>query len=172
MIRGLSLTQPHASLVSIEAKKIETRSWSTSYRGWLAIHAAKGFPAWARALCLEEPFHSHLQRHLLPQADPKTSYLINPADGLPLGVIVAVTEVYDCRPTSRPMCGTFAEAWVNKLSEQEYAFGDYSRGRHGLFLRNTHRLPEPIPCKGALGLWRLPPDVEQRIREQLPAVRW
>lgn len=37
----LTLWQPWASLIAIGAKWIETRSWSTRYRGPLAIHAAK-----------------------------------------------------------------------------------------------------------------------------------
>lgn len=40
-MKALSLTQPWASLVAVGAKRIETRSWRTSYRGPLAIHAAK-----------------------------------------------------------------------------------------------------------------------------------
>lgn len=52
--RALSLTQPWATLATLVvsgAKRVETRSWKTPYRGWLGIHAAKGFPAWARLLC-------------------------------------------------------------------------------------------------------------------------
>lgn len=41
----ISLWEPWASLMAIGAKKIETRSWATSYRGWLAIHAAKRWTA-------------------------------------------------------------------------------------------------------------------------------
>ena len=37
--RALTLHQPWASLIAIGAKTMETRSWSTSYRGPLAIHA-------------------------------------------------------------------------------------------------------------------------------------
>src|SRR3954451_22243677 len=50
-IPALTLTQPWATLVAIGAKQIETRSWGTSYRGWLAIHAAKGYPDAAKAEC-------------------------------------------------------------------------------------------------------------------------
>ena len=41
-MKVLTLTQPWATLVAIGAKHIETRSWATSYRGPLAIHAGKG----------------------------------------------------------------------------------------------------------------------------------
>ena len=50
--RCLSLIQPWATLVAIGAKKVETRSWKTPYRGWLAIHASKAFPKDAQ---LERP---------------------------------------------------------------------------------------------------------------------
>lgn len=39
--RALSLWQPWASLIAVGAKAVETRGWSTPYRGLLAIHAAK-----------------------------------------------------------------------------------------------------------------------------------
>ncbi len=48
-IRGLTLTKPWATLVALGHKRIETRSWSTVYRGPIAIHAAKGLPRWALA---------------------------------------------------------------------------------------------------------------------------
>lgn len=42
-MKAITLTQPWASLVACGAKKIETRSWRTHHRGWIAIHAAKGW---------------------------------------------------------------------------------------------------------------------------------
>lgn len=41
MCKAISLWQPWASLIAYGVKTIETRSWSTSYRGPIAIHAAK-----------------------------------------------------------------------------------------------------------------------------------
>jgi hypothetical protein len=40
-MKAVSLWQPFASLIYTGAKKIETRSWPTNYRGPLAIHAAR-----------------------------------------------------------------------------------------------------------------------------------
>lgn len=59
-MKTISLWQPWASLVAIKAKRIETRSWYTSYRGPLAIHAAKVFPKWVHELCCEAPFSEAL----------------------------------------------------------------------------------------------------------------
>lgn len=38
---ALTLRQPWASLVAIGVKQVETRSWTTAYRGPLAIHSSK-----------------------------------------------------------------------------------------------------------------------------------
>jgi len=40
-MKAITLWQPWATLVALGYKEIETRSWPTSYRGPLAIHAAK-----------------------------------------------------------------------------------------------------------------------------------
>ncbi len=50
--KALSLLQPWASLVVMGLKKIETRSWTTKYRGTLLIHAGKGK---AGALVAQQP---------------------------------------------------------------------------------------------------------------------
>ena len=43
-IKAISLWQPWAEAMRLGLKRNETRSWPTSYRGWLAIHAAKRKP--------------------------------------------------------------------------------------------------------------------------------
>ena len=43
-MKALTLHQPWATLVAVGEKRIETRSWSTDYRGPLAIHAGKARP--------------------------------------------------------------------------------------------------------------------------------
>lgn len=43
-MKVLTVRQPWASLISLGVKRIETRSWSTSFRGPLAIHAGKARP--------------------------------------------------------------------------------------------------------------------------------
>jgi hypothetical protein len=180
-MRGLSLTQPWATLVAIGAKKIETRSWSTPYRGDLAIHATKGFPDWAVATCLEEPFRPVL----------KAAGVGMPAD-LSRGVIVAVARLADVLPIveingkmPRVRCvglddEAIARVWdptalagVNghvgdiQPNEHEAAFGDYTPGRFGWLLEDLQALPEPIPCRGYQGLWTVAGDVEAQIWRHL-----
>lgn len=55
-MRAITLMQPWASLIALGAKRYETRSWKTHYRGPLAIHSSRDFSKASRALCHCEPF--------------------------------------------------------------------------------------------------------------------
>ena len=46
---------------------------------------------------------------------------------------------------------------------KERAFGDWSPGRYGWKLKDPRVLSEPIHCKGSLGLWKLPPEVADKL---------
>lgn len=145
-MRILTLTQPWATLVAIGAKRVETRSWRTDYRGELGIHAAKGFPAWARELSYVEPFASALR-----------AAGITMATQLPRSAIVGVVQVINCTDTERAR---------TYLSEQELAFGDFSDGRFAWMTVGVRRLATPIPCSGHLGLWTPEPHVRGSLVEQ------
>lgn len=147
-MRAITLTQPWATLVALGEKTIETRSWSTSYRGPIAIHAAKGFPKDAWMLCMEEPFFEVLT---------KTHHLW--ATNLPRGEVIATAYLRDCISTTSDAC-KFA---IERGSPHESAFGDYSPGRFGLLLDSVRRLTKTIPFRGMLGLWEFP---DTYLREQ------
>src|SRR5690348_441422 len=95
-MKAITLTQPWATLVAVGEKRIETRSWSTSYRGLLAIHAAKGWPLVAAALCADEPFRTAL----VPAADFDRFVTVGregvSAPDLPCGAVVATCWLIDC----------------------------------------------------------------------------
>ncbi len=134
-MKALTLTQPWATLVAIGAKTIETRSWSTSYRGPVAIHAAKGFPKWARAFTMEPVCYEAVRYANQRPADLLAAY--------PLGVVLATARLVNVLPTEK----------INGISAQEEAFGDYSPCRFAWFLEDVKELDKPVPAKGALGLW-------------------
>jgi hypothetical protein len=142
-MKALTLTQPWATLVAIGAKRIETRSWSTKYRGPLAIHAAKGFPKWAREFTMKPVCYQAVKGHG-----------IGSPDGYPTGVVLATCDLVDCLPTEATCCipGVFDDfPELNTPLERE--FGDYSAGRYGWVLENVRQLQVPVPAKGSLGLW-------------------
>lgn len=172
-MRCLTLTQPWAQLVAIGAKKIETRSWSTLYRGPLAIHAAKGLgPVGGVSglidVCSGEPFLSVLKAAGIIEGGIRK-------DRLPLGAIVAVCNLVDCMVILETGLitanGVFPKTAQPLPSDQECTFGDYSPGRYAWLLCDVQALPEPIPAKGALGLWE--PDLVTQMaikRQQITAI--
>lgn len=151
------MTQPWASLVAIGANVIETRDWPTKYRGPFVIHAAKGFPRDARALCGTEPFRSALAAG---------GYVS--ADELPLGAIVAVVELKSllvCGPST--LRDIRARSRRGELPPHKADFGDFSDGRYGFVLDDVRRVEPPVPARGMLGFWELPADVEAMVRARI-----
>lgn len=164
-IKCLTLTQPWATLMTTPhpdtgepVKLFETRSWSAGYRGPLAIHAAKGFPKWAREQCAQEPFASVLdalgypENVITPQPGQKGYNWRN----LPLGKVLGVVQLEQIRPTYHRE--------ISKYLDQhplEEAFGDYTPGRFAWMTYGMVPVAEPFdaPVGGFhQGLWTLEYD--------------
>jgi hypothetical protein len=165
-MRAVSMTQPWASLVG--DKRIETRSWRTSYRGPLLIHASKGFPVTERMLCWQDPFFRCLLAILGMTDKGQSGEEI--AMRLPVGALVSVCNLVDCRRMASSEDNPFFDeerefdiSPAGSLTEQERAFGLYEVGRYAWILEDVRRLPEPIYCKGALQLWTPPVDVRDKL---------
>jgi len=146
-MKALSLTQPWATLIIIGAKSVETRSWMTQYSGPIAIHASKKFPDEDKDLCMEPPFRQAL----------RAGGILGPAD-LPTGAILGTAVLRGCR---------FTEDVAHQLSAEEQAFGNYEPGRFAWFLQDARRIAIPIPCRGKLGLWTVPPEIAEQLKAVL-----
>jgi hypothetical protein len=156
-VKALSLTQPWAHLVMLGAKQWETRSWKAFHRGEIAIHASKNYPNWARNYEINRHFKEALVR-----ASSRPNDVI--------GKIIAIATLTDCRPTT--------DFWIEEMypasdravviSDAEAAFGNFEAGRYAFKLENV-RPVKPIECKGALGLWTVPPEIEHAIRQEVAA---
>lgn len=139
-IKALTLHQPWASLIALNAKCIETRSWSTRYRGPLAIHAGKFLDtlelsrlASVGALDIVGLAAAGLVR---------AGYALGPGH-IPLGRVVALATLADVQPITPE----------NTPAEPERSFGDYTPGRFAWYLSDVRPLPRPIPAKGGRRLW-------------------
>ena len=148
-MKVISLSQPWATCVVIGAKRYETRSWRTNYRGPLLIHAAKRYPSDAKHFAFRLFFDSGdgnkslLQNHhpLLHEGFLKALVY---AEHLPTGAIIGKVKLIDCIPT---------ESVRDCLSAQEKLLGNYEDGRWAWKLENYEMFDKPVPAKGALGLW-------------------
>ncbi len=139
-MKALSLWQPWSTLMSIGAKRIETRGWSTKYRGPLVIQAAKRFTQDERHLCMQEPFFTALL-----EGGIKT------LRDLPLGALVCVVDLVDVVPTGPTL---FSDAI--RIPPLELPFGNYAPGRFAWMTENLRRFKEPIPWKGRQQLFDVP----------------
>lgn len=166
-MKAISLWQPWATLVVTGAKRFETRSWPTPYRGPLLIHAAKKRNGNLDQLQHCDPFAAALHDHL----------------PLPYGCIVGVVQLVDCWGVERlrradanrskeldeQIAKTlkFAghkDAVINDalrpmLSGVELAFGDYSPGRFAWVLDRAEAFETPIPFAGAQGFFTVPDEL-------------
>jgi hypothetical protein len=157
-MRGLTLTQPWATLVAIGEKRVETRAWNTGYRGPIAIHAALKMPRAVAEMATTDPVFSQVLRQHGRMRGWRTW-----DDGLPRGVIVATAELVDCLPTLEALM--FIRDQPARVGLHEESFGDYSSGRYGFVLDRVRMLRTPVRCRGALSLWAVPDDVRQVVLE-------
>lgn len=149
-IQVLSLLQPWATLVAVGAKKIETRSWRTEYRGPLAIHASKRMGGAEQVMCDYPPIRDALR------AAGITAW-----SELPLGAIIATCTLVSClHIVEQPFFQQDLErnyhphpGVMTPPEKPERDFGDYGPGRYAWLLADVVALPEPIPARGSLGLW-------------------
>lgn len=167
----LTLTEPWASLLMFAreagsldvGKYIETRSWKTSHRGWLWIHAGKGpgglnkftLDAYCRhrafQLCLREAYPTH----------PKGVILWN---DLPKGVILGRARLVEIQVFTNEHAYNLQG---KPISEQEILFGDHGVGRFGWMFDRAELLDEPIPAAGNRMLWPwndIPENIESRLK--------
>ena len=129
-MKVLSLTEPYATLIKLGVKKIETRSWKTSYRGKLYIHASST---------------------RIPKEYRENQELMNLVNinKLNFGNIICSCNLVDCIK----MTDEFIEKV--KKNKKEYICGVYENGRYAWILDDIEVLNNPIPAKGHLGIWNM-----------------
>lgn len=139
-MKALSMTQPWATFFAIGETKYETRSWSTKYRGELAIHASRKTD---KIICRNEPYRSILTKHGYTE------------DTLPNGVIIATCQLTECFKVIKNN-GTSAILDNGQVvMGKDYLFGDYQEGYFAWEVVEMRLLSNHIPAKGKLGLWEM-----------------
>ena len=140
-MKALTISQPFASLIADGSKWIENRTWPTTYRGPLLIHAGKGSQYLSRA---------ELQKYQT-------------------GVIVAVAELIACVTLEMAIdarargCGSkrpehFSPRWEEILQHK------HAEGPWLWVLRDVVKLDSPIPYRGAQGLWECSIDLGETVK--------
>lgn len=127
-MKVLSIKEPWATLIVSKQKYIETRSWKTSYRGELYIHASK---------------------KLINKKDEKIQELLKllPTQEMNYGKIICKCELVDCIYMD--------EKFINEIKQnkQEYICGYYKIGRFAWILEKMELIQPKIEAKGKLNIW-------------------
>jgi hypothetical protein len=168
-MKVISLWQPWTTLMAIGSKRIETRGWSTRWRGSLAIYSTLAWNRDCRMMAGEQLCWDMLRDGRI--ADTWTSRAGYLRPELPFGAIIAVCDLIDCLPTEASFCipGVFDD-YPEMDTPQERAFGNYEPGRYGLVTSNMFQLPEPIPFKSRQGkLLDLPAEICAEVNRQWKA---
>jgi hypothetical protein len=154
-VRIISLWQPWASLVVWGEKTIETRSWWTSYRGSLAIHASLRTPKeTVLGLCGDFGdsglvFQRAMRRHGFDLTEESIA-------AMPHGAVVGVANLVDVMPT--------AEASRMKLSTADRVMGNFTAGRFGWYLTEPVAFDDPIAgVTGGQGLRKVDEELFAQI---------
>lgn len=165
-MRCLTLTEPWASLVAEGAKRVESRSWGTTYRGELAIHAGQKLTRDDIEIAV-----AYIEEWgVLPACESMLRGWPRVKDAFreTRGRVIAIATLVACVPTERvramdyPRGAPFLhEDGRLLISEMERDLGNYGAGRWAWVLADVRRLREPAPATGTLGLWdwRRPDDL-------------
>jgi hypothetical protein len=154
-MRAITIWQPWASAIALGLKRFETRSWPTSYRGPILIHAAaRGDREHGRMMA----FCSYNVRATLAADAVRMTELIVDASTW-RGVGIAVGELVDCRPGPSV-----------RTSPLERSLGKFDDGFYAWKIDNVVKLDRPILARGMQGLWVPPADVVGAVKDQVTGI--
>lgn len=137
-MKGLTVSQPYASLIAGGRKWVENRTWGTPYRGWLAIHAGK------------------TSRYLDARA------LL----AFPTGRILAVGRLVACLNLEGPRRYDRATVLADGVTVDDVLKHPYTEGPWCWVVQDVRELPTPLECRGAQGLWDVSAELFETIRGQ------
>lgn len=133
-MKVLSIIEPWATLIKSGKKFIETRSWKTSYRGELYIHASS---------------------KKIKLSDEHTVELLKLIPDIPMGYghILCKCKLTDCIYMDQEFIDEI------RKNKQEFLCGEYRLGRYAWILEDIQPLGTPIPAKGHLNIWNYGTDI-------------
>lgn len=140
-MKCLTVQQPYAWAIMLGEKPIENRSQAWKYRGPLAIHAGLTY---SQAGCNEIV---SIMGFSLGKPGAERGEISCGA----LGAILGVVDLVDIHEGWDGCCAP----WGHRGS------------RAHLELANPRPLPEPMPCRGQLGLWTPPAPILAALTEEV-----
>lgn len=147
-MKALTILQPYAAMIALPddnelAKRVENRTWATDYLGVLAIHAGM-----SRKLIEPDATKSDLDVCGIPIAE------------MAFGAVVATARLAGCYALNNPV------SWRSALRLSPWlATHPHVEGPICWVLREVHTLSTPIKYKGTQGLWTVPPEIAEQLKQ-------
>lgn len=142
-MKALSVRNPWAWAI-LHGKDVENREWSKDYvpRIWLErelrTRGSVRVLLHAGKGCTKREYEDAVDF-----IETSSELVVPPLAELPLGAIVGAVTI---------------TGWIDEHASPWFV------GPGALTLKNAVALPEPVPCKGALGFFRVPPEVATEVR--------
>lgn len=173
-MRALTIKQPWAGCIAHLDKRVENRTWRCPLEfigASVAIHAGRSVEGQTISVPNGEKFGTLFASNAEWDAwrfwhlGDKPRDTANWPLKLTLSAVVAVATITGCHVRDpEEGCGDGSYAYGVICSP--WAMPD----QYHWVLDDVRPLAEPVPCRGMLGLWCLPDEVEQAIQEQLSEV--
>lgn len=158
-MKAISVWQPWADLIRRELKRVETRSWSTNYRGDLLICSAK------KKDKSSQEYHECTVIPILRDLYPLCPHFIDYND-LQFGKALCIASLRDCRLITPELIKRYSGN-PNYKRNYEYdslqavccfkgyqmAFGDWRPGRYAWIFDHVIPLENIFDVKGKRGLF-------------------
>lgn len=139
-MKALTICQPYAHLIALGEKRVENRTWSTDYRGWLAIHAGKS------------------RKFLDTDGQDERRY-----PDMAFGAIVVVCRLTECVSE----LGGISDLILKRPELLWLTTHEHVEGPWCWILEDVIRLTDPLSCRGERGLFELPTEVASSLRRFL-----
>jgi len=130
-VKALTICQPYAHLIATGRKTCENRTWPTNYRGPIAIHAGKS-------------------RSWLDDDGDGIDYGYGiRIDAMAFGAVVATAKLVACIHIDSKLL----REWTTKMTDEQR---EHISGPWCWILDDVKRVDDPVPYKGAQGLFEIP----------------
>lgn len=127
-LKALSMMQPYAWLFANGYLKVDDRTWSTIYRGPVAIHASQNFDA---------GYYAMMKKH--------TNWALPPIESFSKGGFVAIAQLTDCREPTASIGSAFRKPDISRSH-----LG--APGHYGFVFEEMKEVPF-VPARGNKGLY-------------------
>lgn len=169
-MKALTLWQPWAWAMAFAGKPVENRTWAPPHAllgQRIAIHAGKTMDE--EALCDIADEFGVMPTDWQPPSLVYERQGVKRVGQLARGAVVAVGTLagYVCDDGNGRVMANHLGADVLRAARAS----PWYQGPIGWIVVERIALPTPVSCRGAQGLWTLPPDVEAAVMRQIGEAR-